>query len=53
MFFLKKALATTYFPPLLEGYHRRWCVSRLCSEWEEVVPHRFSYQGRLYYNRLS
>jgi len=21
-------------------YRERWCVSLLCSEWEEVVPHR-------------
>jgi hypothetical protein len=27
-------------------YHRRWCVSRPCSRWERVGPHRYGGQGK-------
>ena len=51
--FLKKCLGNDLLSPSeLKGYHRCWCVSRLCSKWEEVGPHRFSHQGKKYYNKL-
>ena len=28
-------------------YHRRYCVSRLSSAWDQVVPQRYGYQAKL------
>lgn len=44
----KKLTEVSFFDPAMsyfrnqlpENYRRRWSVSRLCSEWEEVVPPR-------------
>ena len=34
-----------YFRIQLPAYYRRrWRVSRLCSEWEKVVPHRSNHR---------
>jgi hypothetical protein len=43
----------TYFRYRLpDNYRRRWCVLRLCSEWEEVEPHRSNNQGDLFYHQF-
>lgn len=39
----KNILAMTYCPTKKQ-YRRRWRVSLLCSEREEVVPHRSNHQ---------
>ena len=40
--------AVTYSPRgLLPKYHRRWRVSLPCSEWERVVPRRYSHRTNL------
>ena len=42
----------TYFRnPLRNYYRQRWYVSRLCSEWEEVVPYRFNNRLLYFYQK--